>query len=722
MELVLAVGSATVALGMLAAVTVRDSRRLAKDWQRHRLDFGRDVTAATVTAVLDHLSGLQGGRRVVLELDSRAGRISHYLETDRATLEAMEGGLSALMPGLRLRAVEEDHRSPTRLLAVRLSGRSGNLRTDGAEASSLALLGAMAPLSEGEGIRLRWQLTGGRAHLNRSHRSGGAFDFESYRNQRTKNASRILLTGGTLEIRAATARRAAELASRVGAVLRSRSTAGGELRLLAAPASLSGLIRRWLPLSCRLNSAELSGVIGWPIGGPTLPGLRIGTSPVLMASDRLPQGDRVIGDTTWPGQKQAVAQPVLGALSHTLVAGPTGVGKSTLLSNLITADMNAGRAVFLIDGKGDTASQVLARVPRAREDDLVVLDCGGPGAQPGLRLFQGSDSELAADVVLGVLADLFKDHWGPLSERYLRAGLIVVAHDPEGSLADLPFVFSDAGYRRKLVARVGDPLTKATFASLESMSPSGRQQQLAAPLNRLGALLGRPIVRTVLGQADPSLDFSRALRERQIVVISLAPARVGGPASRLIGALSLFALFQAVQSRSQTPDRARQPAFAYVDEPRALGDMPMPLDSLLEQARGLGVGICIAPQSVGRLSADVRSSVLTNVATRIVFRQNAEDAKVLARDFREVSADDLSDLSAWEAVARIGLGPGDVAPAVTIRTRPPVAPIRDGKALAARAASRWGRSVAEVDASLRARHGQHKVEAGPVGRRARRQP
>jgi hypothetical protein len=722
MELTLAVVTTLAALGLLAAVTVGDSRRLAKEWQRHRLDFGRDVTAATVTAVLDHLSGLQGGRRVVLEVDCEAGRISHYLETDRATMEAMEGGLTALMPGLRLRAVDAANRPTTRLLAIRLGGRSGNLRTDGAEASSLALLGALAPLAEGEGIRLRWQVTGGRAQLNRSRRSRAAFDFESYRNHRTKNASRILLTGGTLETRAASMRRATELSSRVGAVLKSRSTAGGELRLFAAPTSLTGLFRRWLPLSSRLNSAELSGVIGWPIGGPTLPGLRIGTSPVLMASERLPQGDRVIGDTTWPGQKQAVAQPVLGALSHTLVAGPTGVGKSTLLTNLITADMNAGRAVLLIDGKGDTAAQVLARVPKGREEDLVLLDCGCGDAQPGLRLFQGTDSELAADVVLGVLADLFKDNWGPLSERYLRAGLIAVANDPEGSLADLPFVFSDAGYRRRLVGRVGDPLTKATFASLESMSPAGRLQQLAAPLNRLGALLGRPIVRTVLGQADPSLDFSRALREGQIVVISLAPARVGGPASRLIGALSLFAFFQAVQARSGTPERAREAAFAYVDEPRALGDMPMPLDSLLEQSRGLGVGICIAPQSVGRLSGDVRSTVLTNVATRIVFRQNAEDAKVLARDFREVSADDLSDLSAWETVARIGLGPGDIAPAVTIRTRPPVPPLRDGRELAARARSRWGRTIEEVDASLRARHGQQKGDRGPVGRRARRQP
>ena len=92
--------------------------------------------------------------------------------------------------------------------------------------------------------------------------------------------------------------------------------------------------------------------------------------------------------------------------------------------------MRAGRGLVLIDGKGDTASDVLARVPDHRTDDVIVLDCASAGPLPGLQLFGAGDPELAADVVLGVLADLFRDSWGPLSERYLRAGLVAVAHDP----------------------------------------------------------------------------------------------------------------------------------------------------------------------------------------------------------------------------------------------------------------------------------------------------
>ena len=435
-----------------------------------------------------------------------------------------------------------------------------------------------------------------------------------------------------------------------------------------------------------------------------------------MPSQRLPRTGRVLGVATWPGAERPIAQPVVGALSHSLIAGPTGVGKSTLLTNLMTSDIAADRGLVLIDGKGDTATAVLARIPDDRHDDVIVLDCASSGPLPGLQLFGSHDAELAADVVLGVLSDLYRDSWGPLSERYLRAGLVAVAHDPGGTLADVPFVFTDAAYRRKLVGKLRDPLTRATFAGFEAMSAGERQQQLAAPLNKLGTLLGRPVVRTVLGQNAPRLDFREVLRSRKIVVVSLAPARVGSPAARLIGALTVFALFQAVQGRASLSERARTPFMVCIDEPRALGDLPMPLDALLEQARGLGVGVTLAPQSMAQLPKSVREAALTNVATRVVFRQHADDARLLARDLPGITAEELGDLNAYEAVARIGLGPGDVAPSVTIKTTPMSKATSDGAVLRVASAARYGVSLAEVDAALDARHRAPAADA-PVGRK-----
>lgn len=707
------------ATALVAAIEFREARRPGRH-QRLELRFGRDVTPDGVLAVLNRLAGMHRFAWLGLSVEADRAGIRHFVEADQSSIEALRGALQAHISSAQLAPAGSGHEAVFRAGGlIRLRGRLRTLRSDSPETLSASLLAALQPLADQERLVLRWLIRPGRPMTVPSAREGQLIEPEHRRRLRIKNEGSVVRAQAVLVVQAGHGSRASHLLARVTSVLRAQNTAYGQLRAWSIPRGwLAWLLRRRsLILGDRYSTAELAGLIAWPIDAPALPGLSLGTSPRRIPSPRIPSAGRALGTATWPGSERPIAQPLLGALSHSLITGPTGVGKSTLLINQIVEDMEAGRGCVVIDGKGDTFAGVLDRVPRRRAGDLLVLDCASAGPQPGLKLFGGPEPELAADVVLGVLSDLYRAEWGPLSERYLRAGIMAVAHDPYGTLADVPYVFSDPAYRRKLVARVRDPLTKMSFAGFEAMGPAERQQQLAAPLNKLGQLVSRPVVRTVLGQVQPSLDFGRVLRRNGIVVISLAPARVGAPASRLIGALSVFALFQAVQSRSGISENRRQPFMVYIDEPRALGHLPMPLDALLEQARGLGVGITLAPQSVKQLPKNVQAAALTNVATRVVFRQNADDASLLARDLSGVTAEDLGDLAAYEAVARIGLGPGDVAEPVTIRTQPLAKATIDGRALAAANAEHRGQSLESVDTALQKRH--EAARTTPVGRKRR---
>lgn len=693
------------------------------------LRFGADLSEDAVEAALTAISGLPRRDTVVLETLATDAGIRHRLRAQQATLDTVRSQLRGLIPSARLDTITPEPEPVWRLGAlVRWPGTHPLLRTDAAAPTAAAMLGALGLLGRDEAVLVRIALRPARAPRAAPPRSErkpqgllerliaapqvGTHDLGAIR---AKQAGPVLDARVLVAVAAPHQGRAAHLLSRAVGVYRTRRGARGgfAVRPLRGRA-LARAVERGTRRGTLVSPDELAGLVGWPIGAPRLPGLSLGSAPLLLPDQRIPIVGRLIGRSTWPGMGQRLlAQPVEGALSHSLIVGPTGVGKSNLLLNLISADIQDGRGVLVIDGKGDLANDLLARIPPDRLDDVIALDPSASGPVPGLRVFaHGDDPELAADVVLGVLRDLFRDHWGIRSDQWLRAGLVTLGHDPTATLGDLPFLFSDDSYRRRLVSKLTDPLLQATWAAYEAMSPGERANQLGAPLTKLSELLGRRVLRSVLSQPNASLDMHEALRKGRIVIVALNPGRLGAPAARLLGALVTHTLFSAVQARSTLSPTRRTPFLAYVDEPRVLGDLPLPLESMFELARGMGVGLAISAQALDVLPDSVRKAALTNAATLVAFRQTADDATLLARDLGGVTAEQLQSLGRFEIVARIGLRAGEIAAPATAHTLPAAAPISDPQAVREASAARYGIPPATVDQTLASRHNQ------PTGNRS----
>ncbi len=229
------------------------------------------------------------------------------------------------------------------------------------------------------------------------------------------------------------------------------------------------------------------------------------------------------------------------------------------------------------------------------------------------------------------------------SDRWLRAGLVTLAHDRTATLADLGFLFSSDPFRRRQTGRLRDPLLRATWEQFEALSPGARVQQLGSPLNKVNEIVGRRVVRSVLAQPEPKWGMREVLSRGLVVIVSLSPGVIGSPASRLLGALVVHELFQAVQARGQLPAAKRYPFNVYIDEPKVFADTPVPLDLLYELARGLGVGIHLSAQSVTQLPSELQRAALTNAATLVAFRQNADDARLLARELPGVTPEELQN-------------------------------------------------------------------------------
>jgi len=721
----LLIAGAVCAAGIGAAVFLPVSRR-ERPPVTVGLRFGSDLTGEAVEALLAAVSGLSPRTTLVLETFASQAGIRHALTGDQATLDIVCGQLRGLIPNTR---IEPGFAHPatnwTHGLRLGWSHRHPLLRTDSSSDAAASLLAGLTPLGGQEAVLVRVSLRPGRpSRLPQPGRQdhgrtaadslldlfvpGSTLEADHLRAVRAKQEGPLLQARVMVAVACGNPGRAAHLLGRVSAVFRARRGANGHLLVRPlGPNALARAGQRSWQRAELFSPAELSGLVGFPIGAPSLPGLSLGTSPLLLPEHRIPTHGRLLGLSSWPGMEhRGLAQPIVGALSHTIISGPSGVGKSCLITSLVLSDLQEGRGCLVIDGKGDLAEDLLARIPEDRLADVIVLDPATENSVPGLRVFgQGRDPELTADVVLGVLRDLFADSWGVRSEQWLRAGLVTLAHDPTGTLGDLPYLFSDDAYRRRLVGRLRDPLLLATWAAYEAMKPGERANQLGAPLNKLNQLLGRRVLRTVLSQPKPSLDLTDVIRRGRIVIVSLSPGRMGAPAARLMGALIVHQLLVAVQARAAVSPAARRPFFVYIDEPRVLGDIPVPLDSLFELARGLGVGLTLAVQSMSQLPSAIRTAALTNAASLIAFRQNHDDAELLASQLSGVSAEGLEHLGPFEMIARIGLGPGDVAAPASGRTLPPQPESSDRDSVRRASSERYGADPSLVDQRLADRHG-----------------
>lgn len=677
--------------------------------------FPDDLVAPQVEALLRQVASGRP-RPLALTLDAHGGALRYYLSAPTPVVRDAAAALSGLAPRVRLDEAQLPEIAPTLVTRLGWSGPWPLLETGHPEALVAGLLGALSDGSRSGHLRLVLHLTPTRRPGSpRTAASSGQLPGEQARAIRLKASGALLRVEIVLAVQAQDAQQARALAERVKAALRAMSGLRGRLRsqtprvrrpesVLASSTALGGLVS----LRTILSPTEVVPLTGWPVEAPQVTGISYGVGPRLAPPQSLPTRGRRFGTSSFPATaSRGIYQQVEGALSHTAILGPTGSGKSSLVGNLALQDIEAGRGVLVLDGKGDLVDQLLERMPDRRRDDVVLLDPSRDNLpQPGIRLFSRTgDPELTADVVLGTLASLFADSWGIRSAQYLRLGLVTLAAWPEATVLDLPLLFGDARVRRQAIRHVRDPLVVSAWQRYDALSAADQAAQIAPALTKLEQLISRRSLRGVLGQPRPKLVFSEVLARGRIVLIRLPRGLMGAAASQLLAALTLWQFVQAVEARAALPPEKRRPFLLYLDELSALDALPLPLDDLLERARGLGVGLTLSPQSLSQLSPSLRQTVLANVGSLVAFRQrSSEESAALARELPGVTASQLQHLDPFEIALRLGLRHGVTTPAMTAFTIPLPDPVRAADSLAVYAAQRFGTPVAEVDAAFAARH------------------
>jgi hypothetical protein len=278
--------------------------------------------------------------------------------------------------------------------------------------------------------------------------------------------------------------------------------------------------------------------------------------------------------------------------------------------------------------------------------------------------------------------------------------LHTLARVPGASLAGLPLILSDAGYRRRCVAYVNDPIALEPFwAAFEAWSDAARTEAIAPLLNKVRPLLLRPQLRAVLGQAHPRFDLREVFTKRRILLVNTSKGELGFETAALLGSLVVSMLWSATLERTAIAPERRHQVSVVLDEFQDYLRLGTDLGEALAQARGLGVSFTLSHQFLHQMDPEMRSAVLANAQNRICFNLAEEDARVMASPGSGLEPEDFANLGAYEFYARL-VARNAIMPWCSGRSLPPSALVRNPEDVKAVSRRNYGRSRTEVDAEI----------------------
>jgi CxxC-x17-CxxC domain-containing protein len=335
---------------------------------------------------------------------------------------------------------------------------------------------------------------------------------------------------------------------------------------------------------------------------------------------------------------------------HMYVIGKTGMGKTTLLENLILSDIINGEGCCYIDPHGDTAEKILDFIPPHRINDVIYLnpaDIDFPIAFNVLESVDEINKNFVASGLISVFKKLWADSWGPRLEYILRNTILSLLDYPGSTLLGIMRILVEKDYREKVVEKIKDPVVRSFWVNEYSKWTDKTLQEVISPIqNKVGQFLSNFLIRNIVGQVKSTIDLREIMDKKKILILNLSKGRIGEDTMQLLGAMIVTKLYLAAMSRVDLPENERPDFYLYVDEFQNFATESFA--NILSEARKYRLNLVVAHQYIEQLPEEVVAAVFGNVGTLICFRVGAADAEKLVLEFAPFfTEEDLVNLPAF---------------------------------------------------------------------------
>lgn len=362
---------------------------------------------------------------------------------------------------------------------------------------------------------------------------------------------------------------------------------------------------------------------------------------------------------------------------HMYVIGKTGMGKTTLMENMVIQDIINGEGLAFVDPHGDSVEKILNFIPNNRVNDVVYINPADMDFPIAFNILESVDpryKHLVASGLMGVFTKIWAGVWSPRMEYILNNCILALLDSPGNTLLGITRMLIDKKYRKKIIDNVKDPMVRSFWIDEYANWNEKYRQEAVAPIqNKVGQFLSTGLIRNIVGQSTSTVDLRQLMDEKKIILLNLSKGRIGEDNSALLGAMIITKLQLAALSRVDIPEEERADFYLYVDEFQNFATDSFA--TILSEARKYRLNLIIGHQYIGQLVQDkntkVRDAVFGNVGSIVSFRVGAADAEYLEKEFApQFTETDLVNIPKHTILLRLMIN-GVASDPFTAETLPP---------------------------------------------------
>ncbi len=419
----------------------------------------------------------------------------------------------------------------------------------------------------------------------------------------------------------------------------------------------------------------------------------------------------LLGYNLHQGVKTDIFMNPVDRMRHLYVIGKSGVGKTSILKNMIVQDIENGDGVCFIDPHGSDIEDIMEQIPPERFDDVIYFDPTNVKRPMAMNMLEyNPEHPEQKTFVVNELFSIFKklyshspESMGPAFEQYFRNATMLVLEHPESgnTMIEISRVLTDENYRNLKLKHCKNIIVKQFWEKIATQVEGENELANIVPYitNKFDVFMANDFMRPIISQEKSAFNFREVMDNKKILLVNLSKGKLGEMNSNLIGLILVGKILMAALSRVDSLDKNLPPFYLYIDEFQNVTTDS--ISQILSEARKYKLSLNIAHQYIKQIDEGIRDAVFGNVGSMITFRVGPEDAEFLEKQFAPTfTAKDILNLNNYNAYIKL-LVNGEPQKPFNLITYPPKKGNPQNKEYIKKlSAEKFGRPIEEIEKEI----------------------